>query len=88
MIERLEGHRFKLIANEFFSGLPAQLLDKYSAWGIEAAICNDSSSMILKLCQLIKMIHNLPLLTDTALIIQSELQNSKTNSQTYLQVQL
>ena len=49
IIERLEDHRFRLTANEFFNGLPAQLCNEWSAWGIKAAICNDSSSTILEL---------------------------------------
>ena len=53
IIERLEDHCFRLIANEFFNGLPAQLCNKWSAWGIKAAICYDPSSTSLKFLQLV-----------------------------------
>ena len=47
--ERLEDHCFSLVAKELFNGIPAQLCNKLSAWGIKAAICYDPSSTILKL---------------------------------------
>ena len=50
-MKRLEDHNLRLIANEFFNGLPTQPFDKRSAWGIKAAIRYDSSSTILKLLQ-------------------------------------
>ena len=53
IVERLEDHYFRLIINEFFNGLPAQLCNKWSAWGIKAAICDDSSSTILELLQMV-----------------------------------
>ena len=34
----LEDHRFRFTSDELFNGLPAQLVDKWSAWGVKAAV--------------------------------------------------
>ena len=36
IIEQFECDRFRLIVNESFNGLPAQLLNKWSTWGTKA----------------------------------------------------
>ena len=53
IIQRPEDHCFRIITNEFFNGLPAQLHNEWSVRGIEAAVCNDSNSMLLELLQLV-----------------------------------
>ena len=45
----LEDHCFRLIFNELFNGLPSQLHNKWSFWGIRATISDDSGSMQLVL---------------------------------------
>ena len=47
-MQGLEDHCFRLTSEELFNGLPAQLVDKWSAWGIKAAVGYNSSSSILK----------------------------------------
>ena len=43
---------FGVEVTQFFNGLLAQLHNKWSAWGIKAAICYDSSCNISELLQL------------------------------------
>ena len=50
----LEDHCFRFTSNELLNGLPAQLIDKWSAWGIKAAVGYYSSNSVLKFLQLIK----------------------------------
>ena len=50
-----ENHYFRFTTDELFNGLPAQLVDKWSAWGIKAAVGYDSCSSVLKFLQLIKL---------------------------------
>ena len=54
-MQGLEDHCFRFAGDEFFNGLPAQLVDKWSAWGVKAAVGYNSSSSILKFLQLIKL---------------------------------
>ena len=54
-MQGLEDHCFRFAGDEFFNGLPAQLFDKGSAWGVKAAVGYNSSSSILKFLQLIKL---------------------------------
>ena len=54
-MQGLEDHCFRFAGDEFFNGLPAQLVDKRSAWGVKAAFGHNSSSSILKFLQLIKL---------------------------------
>ena len=44
----LEDHRFRFTSDELFNGLPAQLVDKWSAWGIKAAVGYNSRRSVLK----------------------------------------
>ena len=37
-MQGLEEHYFRFTSDELFNGLPAQLVDKWSAWGIKAAV--------------------------------------------------
>ena len=37
-MQGLEGHCFRFTSDELFNGLPAQLVDKWSAWGVHAAV--------------------------------------------------
>ena len=37
-MQGLEDHCFRLTSNELFNGLPAQLVDEWSAWGVKAAV--------------------------------------------------
>ena len=46
-MQGLEDHCFRFTSDELFNGLPAQLVDKWSAWGIKAAV---GHSGIGKLC--------------------------------------
>ena len=48
-------HCFRFTSDELFNGLPAQLVDEWSAWGVKAAVGYDSSSSVLKFLQLIKL---------------------------------
>ena len=54
-MQGLEDHCFRFTSDELFNGLPAQLVDEWSAWGIKAAVCYNSSSSVLKFLQLIKL---------------------------------
>ena len=54
-MQGLEDHCFRFAGDEFLNGLPAQLVDKWSAWGVKAAVGYNSSSSILKFLQLIKL---------------------------------
>ena len=54
-MQGLEDHYFRFTSDELFNGLPAQLVDKWSAWGIKAAVGYNSCSSILKFLQLIKL---------------------------------
>ena len=51
----LEDHCFRFTSDELFNGLPAQLVDEWSAWGVKAAVGYNSSSSVLKFLQLIKL---------------------------------
>ena len=51
-MQGLEDHYFRFTSDELFNGLPAQLVDKWSAWGIKAAVGYNSCSSILKFLQL------------------------------------
>ena len=53
-MQGLEDHCFRFISDELSSCLPAQLVDKWSAWGVKAAVGYNSSSSVLKFLQLIK----------------------------------
>ena len=41
------------ILNEFSNGLPTKTFDKWTTWGIKAAVCYNSSSTVLEFLQLI-----------------------------------
>ena len=41
------------VLNEFSNGLPTQTFNKWTAWGIKAAVCYNSSSTVLEFLQLI-----------------------------------
>ena len=56
-MQGLEDHCFRFAGDEFFNGLPAQLVDKWSAWGVKAAFGYNSSSSILKFLQLIVFVY-------------------------------
>ena len=47
-MQGLEDHYLRFTSDELFNGLPAQLVDKWSAWGIKAAVGYNSCSSILK----------------------------------------
>ena len=47
-MQGLEDHYFRFTSDELFNGLPAQLVDKWSAWGIKAAVGYNSCSPVLK----------------------------------------
>ena len=53
-MQGLEDHCFRFNSDELLNGLPAQLVDKWSAWGVKAAAGYNSGSSVLKLLQLIK----------------------------------
>ena len=36
-MQGLEDHYFRFTSDELFNGLPAQLVDEWSAWGVKAA---------------------------------------------------
>ena len=44
----LEDHCFRFTSDKLLNGLPAQLVDTWSAWGIKAAVSYNSSSSGLK----------------------------------------
>ena len=48
-MQGLEDHYFRFTSYELFKGLPAQLVDEWSAWGVKAAVGCNSSSSVLKL---------------------------------------
>ena len=54
-MQGLEDHCFRFTSDELFNGLPAQLVDEWSAWGVKAAVGYISSSLVLKFLQLIKL---------------------------------
>ena len=54
-MQGLEDHYFRFTSDELFNGLPAQLVDKWSAWGIKAAVGYKSSSSVLKFLPLIML---------------------------------
>ena len=54
-MQGLEDHYFRFASDELFNGLPAKLVDKWSAWGIKAAVGYNSCSSVLKFLQLIKL---------------------------------
>ena len=54
-MQGLEDHYFRFTSDELFNGLPAQLVDKWSAWGIKDAVGYDSCSSVLKFLQPIKL---------------------------------
>ena len=45
-MQGLEDHYFRFTSDELFNGLPAQLVDKWSAWGIKAAVGYNSCSSV------------------------------------------
>ena len=47
-MQGLEDHRFRFTSDELFNGLPAQLVDKWSALGIKAAVGYNSLGQNLK----------------------------------------
>ena len=47
-MQALEDHCFRFTSDEFFNGLPAQLVNKWSAWSVKAAVSYNSSSSVLK----------------------------------------
>ena len=54
-MQGLEDHCFRFTSDESFNGCQAQMADKWSAWGIKAAVGYNSSSSVLKFLQLIKL---------------------------------
>ena len=50
-----EEHCFRFTSYEFFDGLPAKPVNKWSAWGVKATAANNPSSSVLKFLQLIKL---------------------------------
>ena len=54
-MQGLEDHCFRFTRDEFFNGLPAKLVDEWSAWGVKAAVGYNFSSSVLKFLQLIKL---------------------------------
>ena len=54
-MQGLEDHCFRFTSYEFFSGLPAQLVDEWSAWGVKAAVGYNSCSSVLKFLQMSKL---------------------------------
>ena len=52
-IEAAQAIKTTHFACSFGHGLSDELLNKWYAWGIKAAICNGSSRTILKLLQLL-----------------------------------
>ena len=47
-MQGLEDHCFRFTSDELFNGLPAQLIDKWSARGVKSAVGYNSSSSVLK----------------------------------------
>ena len=45
-MQGLEDHCFRFTSYELFNGLPAQLVDEWSAWGAKAAVGYSSSSSV------------------------------------------
>ena len=54
-MQGLEDHCFRFTSYELFNGLPAQLVDEWSAWGVKVAVGYNSSSSVLKFLQLSKL---------------------------------
>ena len=54
-MQRLEDRCFRFTIDELFNGLPAQLVDEWSTWGVKDAVGYNSSSSVLKFLQLIKL---------------------------------
>ena len=54
-MQGLEDHCFRFTSDELFTGIPAQLVDEWSAWGIKFAVGCHFSSSALKFLQLIKL---------------------------------
>ena len=49
-MQGLEDHCFRLTSDSTaFNGLPTQLADKWSAWGVKAAVGYNSSSSVLEI---------------------------------------
>ena len=55
-MQGLEDHCFRFTSDELFNGLPAQLVDEWSTWGVKAAVGYNSSSSVLKFLQLISSV--------------------------------
>ena len=53
-MQGLQDHYFRFTRNEF-NGLPSQLVDEWSPWGVKAAVGYNSSSSALKFMQLSKL---------------------------------
>ena len=47
-MQGLEGHYFRFTSDELFNGVPARLVDKWSIWGIKAAVGYNSQLMANK----------------------------------------
>ena len=51
----LQDHSFRFTSYDFFNGLPAQPVNKWSTWRVKAAVGYNSSSLVSKFLQLIKL---------------------------------
>ena len=54
-MQGLEDHCFRFASDELFNGLPAKLVDEWSASGVKAAVGYNSSSSVLRFLQMIKL---------------------------------